>query len=91
MCICDAEEYGLPSMSVKTTPKFENRPLEFHEGWSEDSKFLNYACAVSNDAPYPWPALYGYSIILAANSETEMANSQKTCMLWIMFGQAKYS
>jgi len=23
--ICDAEEYGLPSKSVKSTPKFENR------------------------------------------------------------------
>ena len=28
MCICDAEEYGLPSMSVKTTPKFENRSIK---------------------------------------------------------------
>ena len=27
MCICDVEEYGLPSMSVKTTPKFENRGM----------------------------------------------------------------
>jgi len=25
VCICDAEEYGIPSMSVKSTPKFENR------------------------------------------------------------------
>ena len=25
MCICDAEDNGLPSMSVKSTPKFENR------------------------------------------------------------------
>ena len=28
VCICDAEEYGLPSMSVKTTPKFENRQID---------------------------------------------------------------
>jgi len=27
VCICDAEEHGLPSMSVKSTPKFENRAL----------------------------------------------------------------
>jgi len=28
VCICDAEEYGLPSKSVKSTPKFENRTIE---------------------------------------------------------------
>jgi len=30
--VCDAEEYGLPSMSVKSTPKFENR-----KAWTLDS------------------------------------------------------
>ena len=34
VCICDAEEYGLPSMSVKSTPKFENRNVYMCMLWS---------------------------------------------------------
>ena len=45
VCICDAEEYGLPSMSVKTTPKFEKVPVRYR--WNAASGGWSRGCSMS--------------------------------------------
>ena len=41
MRICDAEEYGLPSLSVKSTPKFENRVNAIYRAHAVDISICN--------------------------------------------------
>ena len=60
--ICDAEEYGLPSTSVKSTPKFENRGLaSYHAPFCEfiivrihvQGRDQEFKCATAIGFPLP--------------------------------------